>query len=119
MFHWKTYARSSTRVRILNVAQEIDDPFMSNSGSGSGKGKEKEKINLANYEADAWRPKVEYAHLLWGHGESGLADIPAGATLDQVIHSKPLSGGETKWGFWEAIQWMEEARREQVPILIQ
>ena len=119
VFHWRTYAGSSSRVRILNVAQEIDDPFMSATSSGTGKGKEREKINLADYEADAWRPKVEYAHLLWGHGESGLADIPVGATLDQVIHPKPLSGGETKWGFWEAIQWMEEGRREQVPILIQ
>ena len=117
VFHWKSYAGSSSRVRILNVAQEIDDPFV--SGSGNGKGKEKEKINLADYDATPLRPKVEYAHLLWGHGETGLADIPAGATLDQIIHTRPLSGGETKWGFWEAIQWMEEARREQVPILIQ
>lgn len=117
VFHWKSYAGSSSRVRILNVAQEIDDPFV--SGSGTGKGKEKAKINLADHDATPSRPKVEYAHLLWGHGESGLADLPSGATLDQIIHTKPLTGDETKWGFWEAIQWMEEARREQVPILIQ
>lgn len=115
VFHWKSYAGSSSRVRILNVAQEIDDPF----ASGTSKGKEKEKLNMADYDADPSRPKVEYAHLLWGHGESGLADIPSGATLDQVLHTKPLSGGKEKWGFWEAIQWMEEARRDHVPILIQ
>lgn len=115
VFHWKSYAGSSSRVRILNVAQEIDDPF----ATDRSKGKEKEKIDLAAYEADANRPKVEYAHLLWGHGESGLADIPAGSTLDQIIQTKPLSGREEKWGFWEAIQWMEEARRKDVPVLIQ
>lgn len=118
VFHWKSYAGSSKRVRILNVAQEIDDPFV----TVKGKGKEKEKIDLGVYEADAQasRPvRVEYAHLLWGHGESGLADLPAGATLDQIIQSRPLSGEEEKWGFWEAIQWMEEARRDSVPVLIQ
>jgi len=113
VFHWNSYAGSSSRVRILNVAQEIDDPF------ASVKGKGKAKIELADYEAVAGRPGVEYAHLLWGHGESGLADIPVGVTLDQIIHSKRLRGDEDKWGFWESIQWMEEARLQNVPVLIQ
>lgn len=115
VFHWKSYAGSSSRVRILNVAQEIDDPF----ATVKGKEKENEKIDLAVYESDDRRPRVEYAHLLWGHGESGLADVPSGATLDQIIKCKSLTGSEDKWGFWEAIQWMEEARRSDVPVLIQ
>jgi hypothetical protein len=113
VFHWGSYAGNSRRVRILNVAQEIDDPFATIKGKG------KEKIDLADYEAVPGRPKVEYAHLLWGHGESGLADLPEGVSLDQIINVGQLSGEEDKWGFWQAIQWMEEARREDVPVLIQ
>jgi len=112
VFHWKTYAGSSSRVRILNVAQEIDDPFTTIKGKG------KQKLDLADYEAEPGRPKVEYAHLLWGHGEGGLADLPNGASLDQIINTRSPLGTE-KWGFWDAIQWMEEARREGTPILIQ
>lgn len=100
-------------MRILNVAQEIDDPF------ASVKGKGKAKVELADYEAVPGRPKVEYAHLLWGHGESGLADLPDGVTLDEIIQAKSLREDEEKWGFWESIQWMEEARRQDVPVLIQ
>jgi hypothetical protein len=113
VFHWKSYAGSSSSVRILNVAQEIDDPFASIKGKG------KEKVELASYNAAPDRPKVEYAHLLWGHGESGLADLPKGATLDQIIHVRDMRGDEERWGLWEAIQWMEQARRQGVPVLVQ
>jgi hypothetical protein len=112
VFHWKTYAGSSSRVRILNVAQEIDDPFTTVKGKG------KEKLDVVDYEAVPGRPIVEYAHLSWGHGEGGLADLPDGASLEAIINTCPPSGRE-KWGFWDAIQWMEEARREGTPILIQ
>jgi hypothetical protein len=112
VFHWKTYAGSSSRVRILNVAQEIDDPFTTIKGKG------KAKLDVVDYEAVPGRPKVEYAHLSWGHGEGGLADLPDGATLEEIISTCPPTGRE-KWGFWDAIQWMEEARRDGTPILIQ
>ena len=112
VFHWKTYAGSSSRVRILNVAQEIDDPFTTVKGKG------KEKLDVVDYEAVPGRPIVEYAHLSWGHGEGGLADLPEGASLEAIINTRPPLGRE-KWGFWDAIQWMEEARREGTPILIQ
>lgn len=112
VFHWKSYAGSSSRVRILNVAQEIDDPFTTVKGKG------KQKLDVVDYEAVPGRPTVEYAHLSWGHGEGGLADIPNGASLGDIINSRSTTNRD-QWGFWDAIQWMEEARLEGTPILIQ
>ena len=113
VFHWKSYAGSSSTVRILNVAQEIDDPFTSVKGKG------KEKLKVTDYEAVPGRPKVEYAHLSWGHGEGGLADMPQDASLDEIINIRQATERKDKWGFWDAIRWMEEARRVNVPVLIQ
>lgn len=124
MYHWSCWARSK-RVRILNVAQEIDNPFerdgvASVSSSRKGKGKAQRVV----YPADgrAGRPEVEYCHLQWSHGESGLADLEEGMELDDVIEGRfneEAVKGKEKWRFWEAIRFMEEGRQRGEAILIQ
>ncbi|WWD08101.1 hypothetical protein V865_006212 [Kwoniella europaea PYCC6329] len=125
-----TYAASSSKVRIINVAQEIDDPFdTTNSSStsmpGWSKGKGKQKMELAVYPGDSTgkRPEIEYCHVRWSHGELGLADIPPTAQLSHLIDPPeeevlPTAGEEGIWGFWESIKWMESGRKSGIPILI-
>ena len=103
-------------MRILNVAQEIEDPFMSSAAS-TGKGKE--KVKLAGYVQDG--VEVEYGHLRWSHGEAGLAELPQAAELRDMLQvDEPvLEHSDQGWKFWEAIRWLEAARTRGVPVLIQ
>ncbi|RXK42101.1 hypothetical protein M231_00458 [Tremella mesenterica] len=130
-------AGPSRRMRIINVAQEVEDPFMgiAQQISTSSHGKEsiglsgqsgvkgKEKVRLVRYQVGD--KVVEYAHLRWSHGEAGLADLPKDAELSQVIdpfspHSEMDEQEETfeGWGFWKAVRWLETARRDGIPVLI-
>ena len=108
------YGRQAKTVRILNVAQEIDDPFQDDDASGSST-----KIRLASYPAVDDHPQVEYAHLRWSHGEGGLAEIPHNATLQDLMDVGGVRDGAKEWRFWEAVRYMEEGRRRGIPILIQ
>lgn len=96
-------------MRIINVAQEIENPF--------DKGKGKEKIAFGEYDDQGVR--VEYCHLRWSHGESGLAELPKGVKLEEVLSGAKANMDADSWGFWNAIKWLEEARREGRPVLIQ
>jgi hypothetical protein len=84
------------RCRVLNVAQELENPWARNDA-------DMERARFGKYDLDDGA--VEYGHLRWSHGESGLADC------------RGAGGG--RWGFWRAINWMEEARRGGIPVLIQ
>jgi hypothetical protein len=112
--------QSNRRVRILNVAQEIDDPFsdLDAARKRSSTAQHDSRVRFEEYDQDGYR--VEYGHLRWSHGESGLADLGEDSSLSEILgtHTTP-EGSNTKWGFWRAITWMEEARREGVPVLIQ
>lgn len=122
MYAWSTWARSK-RVRILNVAQEIEDPF-SASGITPLSRKCKGKISRAVYPEDMQegRPEVDYVHLAWSHGESGLAEMVEGMQLDDVIKGR-FDGdeveGKDQWKFWEAIRFMEYGRQRGEAVLIQ
>ncbi|WRT65175.1 uncharacterized protein IL334_002118 [Kwoniella shivajii] len=127
---------TSSKVRIINVAQEIDDPFDESSmaihgWSTSNKGKNKEKMKFKTYPKDpnydnydGGRPEIEYCHIRWSHGELGLADIPDTADLMDVLNPTTITKDEISkeqvimWRFWEIIQWMEKGRKEGIPILI-
>ncbi|WVR04350.1 hypothetical protein IAU60_001351 [Kwoniella sp. DSM 27419] len=122
---FNVYAKGKSRVRIVNVAQEIDDPFdpsyIHNPGwSMSGSSKGKEKMKLVRYPQDSLgrRPEIEYCHVRWSHGELGLADVPDGARLAEIMDGTPPDSSAEMWNFWETIRWMEEGRREGVPVLI-
>lgn len=114
VWHWKA-ARVSKRIRVFNVAQEVDDPFERSVAHGKGK----EKVKLASYPPDSGRPGVEYCHLRWSHGESGLAELPIGVRLDDLFDPAPTRSEREMWGFWDAIRWLEAGRRAGEPILIQ
>ncbi|WWD21922.1 hypothetical protein CI109_106410 [Kwoniella shandongensis] len=122
---FERWAKGKSRVRIVNVAQEIDDPFDPVNASsipgwafGSGKGKGKEKMKMATYPStEEGRPDVEYCHARWSHGELGLADLPENARLEDVLEGRAPETSEM-WKFWDAIRWMEEGRRAGVPVLI-
>ncbi|OCF42269.1 hypothetical protein I317_03888 [Kwoniella heveanensis CBS 569] len=123
VFRFDIYAAGRPRVRIVNVAQEVDDPFDPSSRSMpgwsmGGKGKGKEKMKLAQYPSVQGGPEVEYCHVRWSHGEMGLADIPPEADLRELSDGLPPSDTTEMWGFWETIRWMEEGRRSGVPVLI-
>ncbi|ODO03021.1 hypothetical protein I350_05865 [Cryptococcus amylolentus CBS 6273] len=119
------WAVGKSKVRIVNVAQEIDDPFDLSvradpgwSGTGSEKkGSMKLKTYPSISEGPAARPEVEYCHVRWSHGELGLADLPEKATLGDVRRPQ---GPEVQdmWKFWQAIRWMEEGRKSGTPVLI-
>jgi hypothetical protein len=116
--HWL----KGDRIRILNVAQEIEDPFASLSSCRISSIKGKEKIRLADYdlnEAGTTR-RIEYCHLKWSHGEADLAQLPTSASLRGFLDGT-LTANEDKttWGLWDAVMWLEAARREGVPVLIQ
>ena len=112
---------STSRVRILNVAQEVDDPWGAQQTDRKGKG----KVFGAFYPADEGekRPEVEYKHLLWGHGESGLAEVDEAMVMSAIIAPDERKADEgvmkESWRFWEAIQWIEEGRRKGEHVLIQ
>ncbi|WWC67523.1 uncharacterized protein I206_101431 [Kwoniella pini CBS 10737] len=119
------YAGHSKRVRIVNVAQEIDDPFDPSTSShmrGWTTAKGKEKMKLTTYPDPNGRPEIEYCHIRWSHGELGLADLPPQAILSDLLDfptQKSLGGEEDgMWGFWDSIKWMEGGRKEGIPILI-
>ena len=103
-----------SRIRILNVASEIDDPFVNTHTSVKGKERQGEKLSLAHYTGDR---DIEYCHLSWSHGEEKLADLPAGVQLDDLLEGE--EDRPSSWGFWHAIRWLETARRQGVPVLIQ
>ncbi|WVW78896.1 hypothetical protein I302_100859 [Kwoniella bestiolae CBS 10118] len=132
VFQFDSYAPSSSKVRIINVAQEIDDPFdpsNSNVTPGWSRSKGKQKMKFAMYPASTdgsnQRPEIEYCHVRWSHGELGLADIPDEAELahlldvpDGDLRNLQGTNGDGIWGFWETIKWMEGGRRNGIPILI-
>jgi len=105
-----SWARRYRSVRIINVAQEIESPYGSKCGSA-------EKVTLGTHQTTG--PTVEYCHLRWSHGESGLSTIPQGATLNELLNTSSPDTETDSWGFWNAIKWLEEARRNGMPVLIQ
>ncbi|OXB37584.1 hypothetical protein J007_02636 [Cryptococcus neoformans] len=128
---WDIWARNTTgnTVRVVNVAQEVEDPFdagprrVSGWSRPSGLPEEisKRKMKLKTYPAavgDGTRPHVEYCHAKWSHGELGLADLPEGASLRDVLYPRAPENSDGLWRFWEAIRWMEEGRQGGIPILI-
>lgn len=115
VFHWDAWTKGKKVVRVMCVAQEIDNPFEPAWAEGS---KDKGKVGVGRYAATHERPEVVYAHLKWSHGESGLAELESWTTLDDVIAPKAMDVGET-WRFWEAIRWIEEGRQRDEPVLIQ
>lgn len=122
MYDWSSWAKSK-RVRILNVAQEIDDPFEAQGTvpiSKSSKGNVHRAIYPAN-EVEG-RPEVDYCHLAWSHGESGLAEVDSEMVLADVIRgsfTEESVGDRGTWRFWEAIRYMEQGRQRGEAVLIQ
>lgn len=122
-------------MRVVNVAQEVEDPFdpglsrVSGWPAPSGLPEEmpRRKLKLKAYPAGAVAvgdgarpiPHVEYCHARWSHGELGLADLPEGACLRDVLYPRAPENNERPWRFWETIRWMEEGRQRGIPILIQ
>ena len=104
------------RIRIVNVAQEIENPF----GSGAAHGmQDKEKIAFATYPARHGYPEVEYCHLRWSHGEGGLAQLPPASDLTELLDGSGPDMDADSWGMWNAVKWLEGARRAGTPVLIQ
>ncbi|WVQ83922.1 hypothetical protein IAT38_006066 [Cryptococcus sp. DSM 104549] len=130
VWRWDVWARGKGRVRVVNVAQEVDDPFDPAAGEkdpgwagAHGEQAGKGKMKLTTYPSvregtEDDRPEVEYCHVRWSHGEVGLADLPEGARLEEVMKGREPAGREGMWKFWEAIQWMEAGRRDGVPVLL-
>lgn len=135
VWHFDVWARGASQVALVNVAQEIENPFdnpTADSWNWPTAAKGKAKVALTHHAAAAAsaavagetghatsQPAIEYAHLRWSHGEGGLADIPPSASLDQVLHGDaPSSVGDDQWRFWEAVRWIEVRRRAGIPIII-
>ncbi|WVQ76681.1 hypothetical protein IAR50_006355 [Cryptococcus sp. DSM 104548] len=126
VWRFGVWAVGADTVRIVNVAQEIDDPFDPSARNVPGwsgaspldKGSMKLKAYPAVSEGGQKRPEVEYCHVRWSHGELGLADLPEKATLGDVRRPERPETGEGMWKFWEAIRWMEEGRKSGTPVLI-
>ena len=111
---------STSRVRILNVAQELDHPWAAQQMDRKGKGKAVGAFYTA--DPDASRPEVKYRHLMWSHGEAGLAEIDGSMDLGELISGRNGQGASEEreaWRFWEAIEWIEEGRRRGERVLIQ
>ncbi|KAE8538957.1 hypothetical protein D1P53_005326 [Cryptococcus gattii VGV] len=133
---WDVWAANTTgnRVRVMNVAQEVEDPFdpglsrVSGWSAPSGLPDEmpRPKLKLKTYPTAAVAvgdgarpiPHVEYCHARWSHGELGLADLPEDACLRDVLYPRAPESSERPWRFWETIRWMEEGRQRGIPILI-
>ncbi len=106
-----SWAKRYGSIRVINVAQEIENPYDKVEQSG--------KIAFGNYPRVNGGTDVEYCHLRWSHGENGLADIPAGSSLSDLIESPQPNLHADFWGIWEAVKWTEQARRAGTPVLIQ
>ena len=108
-----SWARRFKSIRIINVAQELEDPFASPNTRG------KRKVAFGQYESVNGYTDIEYCHLRWSHGESGLADLPPGAKLSELMVDPKADLDADSWGIWNAVKWLEEARREGRPVLVQ
>lgn len=125
-FHFDVWAPNSVTVATVNVAQEIENPFDENAdmeaiATGWTSFKGKSDLALSTHVADGHgQPNIEYAHLRWSHGESGLSELPSGATLSQILNPDTYLDGNVseKWRFWEAVRWIEAHRRANIPIII-
>ncbi|ORY24859.1 protein-tyrosine phosphatase-like protein [Naematelia encephala] len=121
VFQVSAWGRGKRRVRVLNVAQEIEDPFASQRPHvDNGKGKERASVQVDRYPPSPGKgwPKMDYCHLKWSHGEAGLAGIPDQSTLDDFINPREPEVGDGNWGLWTAILYIEDARRRDIPVLI-
>lgn len=121
VFHWDVWSGGASEVGVVNVAQEIDNPFdprtdLANYTWTSPRGKD--KVTLSAHQGTPSRPPVAYTHLRWSHGEGGLADLPADAELGDIV-DPTAAAPDAQWRFWEAIRWMEARRRAGVPVIIQ
>jgi tyrosine-protein phosphatase len=124
--HFDIWGRGSSTVAVVNVAQELENPFADGAdleaiAAGWTSYKGKAVVALTNHAADSTRPNIEYAHLRWSHGEGGLCDIPASAAVSQLIDPASPDAEDTnseKWRFWEAICWIEAHRRAGIPVMI-
>lgn len=125
VWHFDSWARDKPSVAIVNVAQEIENPFDPNTSTDTwdwpSSARGKPKVALSTHQNDG-QPYVEYAHLRWSHGEGGLADVPDSATLAELVDSPTyIELGQhdaQQWHFWEAIRWLEVRRRAGIPVLI-
>jgi tyrosine-protein phosphatase len=123
VWHFDSWARGKDSVGIVNVAQEIENPFDPNTSTDTwdwpSTAKGKPKVALSSHQNEG-QPRVEYAHLRWSHGEGGLADLPDAATLDELVSSPTYAGtpAAQQWRFWEAVRWLEVRRRAGTPVLI-
>lgn len=124
VFYWSCWARGKKSVGIVNVAQEIENPFDANASMDSwdwpSSAKGKPKVALSSHSPEEGQPRVEYAHLRWSHGEGGLADLPDSAQLEDIVSSSTYNGPANvqPWRFWEAIRWLEVRRRAGTPVMI-
>lgn len=121
VFHWDVWTQGASEVGVVNVAQEIDNPFdprtdLANYTWISPRGKD--KVTLSTHPGTPSHPPVAYTHLRWSHGEGGLADLPADAELGDIVNPS-AAAPNVQWRFWEAIRWMEARRRAGVPVIIQ
>ncbi|BEJ17585.1 hypothetical protein CspHIS471_0609860 [Cutaneotrichosporon sp. HIS471] len=122
-WHFDSWARDKPSVAIVNVAQEIENPFDPNTSADTwdwpSSARGKPKVALSTHQNEG-QPRVEYAHLRWSHGESGLANVPDASTLDELVNSPMYTGPHAaqQWRFWEAIRWLEVRRRAGTPVLI-
>lgn len=123
LWYWNSWARDKPAVGIVNVAQEIENPFDPSTSTDAwdwpSSAKGKPKVALSTHEVEG-QPRVEYAHLRWSHGEAGLAELPESATLDDLVNSPSYTGpgDRQQWRFWEAIRWLEVRRRVGTPVMI-
>lgn len=123
LWYWDSWARDKPSVAIVNVAQEIENPFDPETSIDTwdwpSNAKGKPKVALSKHTIEGERT-VEYAHLRWSHGEGGLADLPDSATLDDLVNSSEYAGpmGAQQWRFWEAVRWLEVCRRAGTPVMI-
>jgi tyrosine-protein phosphatase len=124
-YYFDVWGRGSSSVATVNVAQEIENPFDENADmeaitTGWTTHKGKANVQLSNHAADnKGQPNIEYAHLRWSHGESGLSEVPPSATLGNILNPQ-MSDNERseKWRFWEAVRWIEIRRRAGIPVII-
>ncbi|KAL1408479.1 tyrosine/serine/threonine protein phosphatase [Vanrija albida] len=126
-WRWDVWAPAATRVAVINVAQEIENPFDESTRDDGWEwpqpsvsaGSKKPKVVIKSYPAEDDRPIVDYAHLRWSHGEAGLAEVPGTASLTELMNGGDYVGEETeKWRFWEAIRWLEVRRKAGTPVII-
>ncbi|KAL7423284.1 tyrosine/serine/threonine protein phosphatase [Cryptotrichosporon argae] len=110
VWRWDVWAPHAPVVGVLNVAQEISDPFASGGSPGLDG-----KVALAMYGTTVDRPTVHYAHLRWSHGEGGLSEVDSGARLNDLAVAPEA---RVRFRFWDAIRWLEVKRKAGMPVLI-